>query len=975
MGLARTLTAEQVTASRPADPGVGEGIDLVLVIADVSPDPVPDPKYSERVAQYVVTVLQPEHLYVVNGLVEIVENLKQRGRESVKVRRLRIVGHGSHDRPGAPFGSTGGKTLMRDPTGRRGWIPPAVIEEYAKGREVREVMNQVLTPGAVVEFWGCSLGSYETAGKAWANLFGRTFVAPTHAFEYAHWEIWVRRRRYRQGQPVDRPKEVVLDQPPGGPWVYRRVFRSSQAAAWGPMATEDLDSSLRKVYERLHSAGELPDFSGQEGGVLGAMRRLFDAQGGVITILGPERLPAKKGEPVKKGELPYLPDEPGWGESWKAFPAERTVPPAKSPPPPATEAKPVPPPAPPPTPAHPAPAPSPPPPQPAPAQPPPAPVVPPPAPPVKVVPSPAPPAAPGPAAITPPAPSRPAAPAASSSAPARTLPTRPARPPPAPGPSEAMPSPAPRPAVRAAAAPLAAETDWARQHPEGRVSKLGSDEWLLWNFAVGSDAVRPEHAGALREVCASLSAAPGKLVIDGYASASGSVSRNVRLSTGRARSTADLLTAFGAQPTLVTIRGHGERPHSPDPEAAARERAVRISIPARDRRRPLPAPQSPGQLEWKVTPPPQQPPPGPAPERSPVGVSFEYKFSVKKRVPLGPDWYLIGEIEVGAKGEFAPQASLVLAPSYKHSLDSDRREKLLQGKFNDQLKIALSNAVTLSGSVKEGTISVTFKGRNLKAEVGVGLGDLLADPAKLQAALKKDPEKLFTVASVKFTPFELKTEEYDLGDLVPALRGFHVRGTLTPKVIVSLSPSPLLVSRLGMTLAARAGPVGAGIVLGAAWTVLALYLIDRAHKRGESWAQVVDLRRGYAYRVAAEALDWQPGQPPGAGSTVAWDKARSVILDTLPHGRPGQYTEKEERPMRLAYASLYEGWEAAGEALRALDRDQYDQLMPRLRELGGATLPKLSETIMLRLGGSTEKETPLDLRWLQGPDRGVATGR
>jgi outer membrane protein OmpA-like peptidoglycan-associated protein len=569
----------------------------------------------------------------------------------------------------------------------------------------------------------------------------------------------------------------------------------------------------------------------------------------------------------------------------------------------------------------------------------------------------------------------------------RARPT-PARPPPFPAgppPAPAVTSPpalAPQRVIRPAPPASVAEAEWARRNPEGRVTRTGRDEWLLWNFGIGSDQLRPEHAGALREVCASLAAAPGSLVITGFASASGSVSRNVRLSTDRARSTAEMLRAFGAQASLVTIRGQGERAPGVGPEAAARDRAVVIQVPARDTRRPLPAPEAPGRIEWK--PKPEQPSSGPAPERSLVGLTFEYKFSVRKVIPFGSDWFLVGEIEIGGKGEFAPRARTVVAASYKKTLDVDQfreglqegfqeglRKGLQKGKYDEQIKVALTNSVVLSGSFREKTVAVQFKGIPLQPELGVGLGNLLASPRTFSKLLDEDPKKLFTVASVKFSLPAAKSEEYDLGDLVPALRGFHVRGTIQPKVIVSLAPSPFLLTRLGTSLAARmgpaAGPVGAGIVLGTAWTVLALYLIDRAHKRGENWAHVVDLRRGYAYRLAAEVLDWRPGQVPGSGSARAWDEARATILNVLPHSRPGQYSREQSLPMKQAYANLYEGWEAAGEALQALDRRQYDEVMPRLRELGGPTFPKLSDMIMRRLGGTTEKETPLDLSWLHGP--------
>jgi hypothetical protein len=80
---------------------------------------------------------------------------------------------------------------------------------------------------------------------------------------------------------------------------------------------------------------------------------------------------------------------------------------------------------------------------------------------------------PGPATVTPPAPREPAVPAPPSAAPPATLPPGPTRVTPVPAPAEAVASRAPRPAVQPAANQLAAETDWARRHPEGRVTRVG----------------------------------------------------------------------------------------------------------------------------------------------------------------------------------------------------------------------------------------------------------------------------------------------------------------------------------------------------------------------------------------------------------------------------------------------------------------------------------------------------------------------
>jgi len=456
-----------------------------------------------------------------------------------------------------------------------------------------------------------------------------------------------------------------------------------------------------------------------------------------------------------------------------------------------------------------------------------------------------------------------------------------------------------------------------------------------------------------------LATAPGRLVIQGHASASGSVTTNDRLSTARARSVATMLQAFGARASSTTIRGVGEAAGA-SPEAAARDRAVTVRIPARDLRPPLPAPVDETGIDWRSTSPTESP----AEPRglSPVGATVEFKHSFQTSTPFGPDWKLVWELEIGFKGELAPDAPVLAVAS------------LRSGKRDAQLKVALTNSVVLTGSFAETKIGVQFRGVPLKPEAEIGLVNLLADPGKLKAKLEKNPADLAKLVSVKFSLPAAKTREYDLGELVPSLRGVVVRGTMQPKVIVSLAPSELLLARLGASFAARAGvplgtsagvPIVAGVVGGAAWTVLALYLIDRAHRRGQSWARVVNLRRGYALRVAAEALDWRIGEVPGSGSTRAWSKAQAQVLAARQQSAPGSLDPSQEAVFRRTYADLYEGWEAAGDALATLGTADYAALMSRLQALGGGSLDRLGDLVLRHLGGTTERETPLTLDWLR----------
>jgi outer membrane protein OmpA-like peptidoglycan-associated protein len=947
------------TASRPAEPGQGEGIDVAFVLTPYTTDTEKQQNYIYMVKTYLMTVAPDADLIWVDDLADIVKTLGDFAKTEQRIRRIRIVAHGTKK----------GKVLIHIPEkkksselGRAYWAPPTYVENFAKSSEVRELMDRVLTPDAVVEFWGCHLGAHERAGQAWANLFGRTFIAPRGYFIYYSEKIFVRVRHHDpKVRRIDRKiGEKIGDRHPGGPWVYRQVTKTSDLAGWGTMATEDFKAELEKVYVRLRGGGLVPDYGTEW---FEKMSLLFDLHGrspdpGVISV-GPERKP-------DDNEPPIAPDEPEWKTSFRPFEPTLKPEPGPSGPPkeqvrpePAEQVTPVPS-APTETrePLRPAPAvPLPPPPAVEPARPPAVEPAPPaavePAPPAAV--EPAPPAAVEP---TPPAAVEPARPPAPAKVPPEVTPV-----PPTPKPA---PTPEPVPLARRPVPPappaVSPETEWARRHPDGRVTKVGRDEWLIWNFGVGSPTVKPEHSRAFEEIAAALAEAPGGLVIEGLASASGSVSRNEQLSLVRARSVADMLPVFGIYPTQLTIRPLGGRPLRTGPEDASRDRAVSIRIPPRSRRKPLLPPED--AIDWLTTEP--SPPREQLPEVPQIGFAFKHKlmkWKGKKILPLGVDWYLVGEVELGYQLELDPKAPAAVAASFD------------KGKWDGEIKIALSNSVELKGSLLDPSISVTFKNVPLKPEVKLGLAQLLENPGKLGEMLREDPLSMLKIATVRFTIPTPETKDVDLGIFVPALSGVYARAKTNLKVAVSIAPSPILMARLGAAIASRlsavggaagaaAVPVAAGIVGGAAWTVLALYLINLAHRRGETWAHVVDLRRGYAYRLAAEAADWKAGELRGSGSTVAWDQARRTVGTALPAG-PGQLTEEQKQPFKMTYTSLYDGWEAAGEAINGLRVAEYDQIMQRLRQLAGPSFKDLTELIFGRLGGDSREDTPLDIEWLR----------
>lgn len=908
--LVRSVPASEITASRPIDPGVGAGEDIVFVLYPrITSETDEKLEYLVEVPKYVRTAMPQAEVYWpqnLGGLVAYLTGFADQGR---RIRRLRIIAH-----------STKGAVLTISEDSERVWVGPKTVQAYARRPEVRELMNRVLTPEAVVEFWGCNLGKFKRSGNAWANLFGRRFVAPRTWFVFYVRRIYVGLRPYRRNERLHEGELVGrLPLHPEGPWVYRQVKKLGDVEAAGPVAVEDFKAELLRIYHEMRAGGLLPDLSGEEGGTLGAMRRLFEKQGddksGRLLYIGLER------PKEEKRQVPIMPDEPAWKKLWQPFaPAEQAAPSAPAPRPPA--------------------------------------------PPVTEKP-PAPPASEKETALPPtgekqPAPAEPPARTPPPTPPAIAKETAPA---PAPAvvketPAPVAPEPAPAvPAVRrlppAGPRAVPAETVWARRHPEGRVTRAGRDEWLLWNFGVGSAAVKPQHAPAFEQIAAEFAAAPGNLQILGLASASGSVTRNVHLSMARAQSVKAMLSVFDIRPALTTVTWSGGRMPRTDPEDAARDRAVLVRIPLRSRRRPL-AP-----VEEAIDRTARPSPPARPPESPPLGFTFKEKlWKFGKEFPLGVDWILVAEAEAGYQIELLPGASANVAAAFD------------AGKWDGEIKVGVSEGVDVKGTLKDAAISVTFSDVPLKPELKIGLGDLLENAGKLSEKLAKEPLSMLKLASVKFTIPLPKWTEVDLRILAPGLAGVPARVKPTAKISVSIAPGPVLLGRLGVTLLSRAGalggaaaPVVAGIVGGAAWTILALYLINRAHQRGENWAHVVNLRRGYAYRVAAEAADWQAGELRGSGSTRSWDEGRRTIGKALAAG-PRSMTETQMESFKTTYAALYDGWESAGRALDQLNVAQYDQLMRRLRQVAGVSYDQLVKLIFPRLGGDVDDETPLSIDWL-----------
>jgi outer membrane protein OmpA-like peptidoglycan-associated protein len=167
--------------------------------------------------------------------------------------------------------------------------------------------------------------------------------------------------------------------------------------------------------------------------------------------------------------------------------------------------------------------------------------------------------------------------------------------------------------VAETACPVVDERGWELANPAGRVDEA-TDRTTLWNFAVDAAALKPEHQQRLRDAAAALPS--GEMVmVEGFASCSGSAAHNEHLARSRAETAVAFLRA--QRPDLrIGLNYFGERTPSPpvtagDGEAMARNRRVEIHVVNVARGRfGLPRFQLPTQDPLPAPPPPASPPTG-----------------------------------------------------------------------------------------------------------------------------------------------------------------------------------------------------------------------------------------------------------------------------------------------------------------------------------------------------------------------------
>ena len=141
---------------------------------------VPDSGYLNQMVSYLQTT-HGVQVRQVTGIQEMFDQLKEFGKTRQRVNRLIIVAHGRRVNPGR---KGGGAVKMRQSQEKKEapgvvrWVTPDEVMKFAKTSAVaKTVRDKVMAPGAVAEFWGCNIGAYHSALRAWSTALGSEFRA------------------------------------------------------------------------------------------------------------------------------------------------------------------------------------------------------------------------------------------------------------------------------------------------------------------------------------------------------------------------------------------------------------------------------------------------------------------------------------------------------------------------------------------------------------------------------------------------------------------------------------------------------------------------------------------------------------------------------------------------------------------------------------------------------------------------------
>ncbi len=295
-----------------ATPGVGEGIDVVFIINS------PDDEFTGDVVKYIQNTLSGQEYYIVDGLdglfyqlnriatgfeyhyVPIVDEMKlPPSMERLsdikvaprKVRRIRLVAHGQTVIGGVKMLQTGGK--------EKSFVPPDEIVKYSQQPHIQKIVQNVMTPDAVVEFWGCNIGAVPAAGAAWSNLFQSEFKAIKDTFKTGFDKFYRRPDKGETGEIVDGIKGEVV-----------QVLNSSEVKSRNKGLISSFNKWLLKRYNEFAKNGDILPIKGKKDQLI-YMEDLFNKSNGDLKYIQVERKSDEK--LIRPGDVK------DWKKLWVEF--------------------------------------------------------------------------------------------------------------------------------------------------------------------------------------------------------------------------------------------------------------------------------------------------------------------------------------------------------------------------------------------------------------------------------------------------------------------------------------------------------------------------------------------------------------------------------------------------------------------------------------------------------------------------------
>jgi hypothetical protein len=179
-------------------------------------------RYIENARQYILNTLGvPESdLIWVDSLAHLFASLRAL-QGGPRVNRLIIVSHGREMEYTNVVTADEGQVRQQ-----AGWITPDDVSRAAGTPDAQAVRNQVLAPGAIIEFWGCRIGRSTTALGAWGRATlpgqGAEFRATT---ELMGFDIYNAPEFYRRVGSGDEARRVRITNTDQVPPARRDAFR------------------------------------------------------------------------------------------------------------------------------------------------------------------------------------------------------------------------------------------------------------------------------------------------------------------------------------------------------------------------------------------------------------------------------------------------------------------------------------------------------------------------------------------------------------------------------------------------------------------------------------------------------------------------------------------------------------------------------------------------------------------------------